>query len=230
MVPLFLLFIETVVRHRTSATPIQDRAVSTFPFGPPGEMLRRSGRRRSRLDFGSSTGPFCAFIEVKTHEGWDEAHVARQVAVQAGRTPVRVPRDVRGSVLLAPERVCRRVAARAPAVRAIPWRRLVDELRALPSTSPLTKLAIQPWHGLSVPFSRGGKRGRVGIYKYAEAPPGEQSALETLWLEAYLGDGEAPVAFVKFAPPTLVANELDAIRDALNEEWKRRAPDGGGTT
>jgi hypothetical protein len=143
MVPLFLLFIETVVRHRTSATPIQDRAVSTFPFGPPGEMLRRSGRRRSRLDFGSSTGPFCAFIEVKTHEGWDEAHVARQVAVQAGRTPVRVPRDVRGSVLLAPERVCRRVAARAPAVRAIPWRRLVDELRALPSTSPLTKLAIQ---------------------------------------------------------------------------------------
>ena len=242
------------------------------------------------LDFGSSTAPFCAFIEVKTHEGWDEVHVAHQVTDQAGRAPARVPREVRGSVLLAPERVCRRVTARDPAVHTLPWRRLIDDLRALSSTSPLTKLAIQhmeenvdraagldrsltlhefeqatttvaclrqflvicitdiegnvhgeplyltpgdgkprrgsgwAWHGLSVPFSLGGHRGRVGIYKYAEAPPGEQGALDTLWLEAYLGEGEMPVAFVKFAPISLATKDLDATRAAFEAEWKLRAP------
>jgi hypothetical protein len=79
------------------------------------------------------------------------------------------------------------------------------------------------WHGLAVPFSLGGRRGRVGIYKYAEAPPGEENALDTLWLETYLGDGDVPVAFVKFTPPTLATKGLDAVRAALTEEWKRRA-------
>jgi hypothetical protein len=50
---------------------------------------------------------------------------------------------VRGSVLLAPERVCRWVVSRDSGVHAIPWRQLVGELRALHSTSPLTKMAIQ---------------------------------------------------------------------------------------
>jgi hypothetical protein len=242
------------------------------------------------LDFNASTGPFCAFIEVKTHEGWEDSHVAHQVADQASRTPVRVPRTVRGSVLLAPERVCRLVASLDPKVRAISWRCLIDDLRALPAPSPLSKLAIQhleenvdrtagldrpmtlndfeqatttvaclreflvdcaadlrgnvhgeplyltpgdgkprrgggwAWHGLSVPFSLGGQRGRVGIYKYADAPISERAALDTLWLEAYLGESEMPVAFVKFAPATLATKELDAARAALNEEWKKRAP------
>jgi hypothetical protein len=82
------------------------------------------------------------------------------------------------------------------------------------------------WHGLSVPFSLGGQKGRVGIYKYEEAPPGEESARETLWLEAYLGDGDTPVAFVAFAPPTLSAKDLDAARMALKTEWTLRAPAG----
>jgi hypothetical protein len=242
------------------------------------------------LDFDSPRGPFCAFIEVKTHQGWDGGHVAHQVADQASRTPARVPRDARGSILLAPERVCRWVASLDPTVRTIPWRQLINELRALPSTSPLTKLAIQhleenvdraagldrpmtlahfeqatttvaclreflvdcaadiggavhgepiyltpgdgkprrgsgwAWHGLSVPFSVGGQKGRIGIYKYADAPPGEQAALDTLWLETYLGDGEMPVAWVKFAPPTLAAKELDAVRADLGDAWKKRAP------
>ncbi len=242
------------------------------------------------LDFGSVTTPFCAFIEVKTHEGWDETHVADQVTDQANRTPARIPRDVRGSLLLAPVRVCSRVAALNPRVRVLPWRRLIDELRALQSTSPLTKMAIQhleenvdraagldrpltlnhfeqatttiaclrqflvtcisdiggsvhgeplyltpgdgkprrgsgwAWHGLSVPFSLGGRRGRVGIYKYAEAPPGEHGALDTLWLEVYLGDADTPVAFVKFAPVTLAAKELEMARASLEAEWKIRAP------
>jgi len=248
------------------------------------------------IDFRSSAGQFCAFIEVKTHEGWDDGHVAYQVSDQASRTPVRVPREVRGSVLLAPERVCRWVASRDPEVRVIPWRRLIGELRALPSPSPLINLALQhleenvdrtagldrpmtlnhfeqatttvaclrefladcaadlggsvhgeplyltpgdgkprrgggwAWHGLSVPFSLGGRRGRVGVYKYADAPPGEQAALDTLWLEAYLCEGEMPVAFVRFAPATLATKELDEARAALNEEWKRRAPATAGET
>jgi hypothetical protein len=240
------------------------------------------------LDFGSSSTTFCAFIEVKSHEGWDEAHVAHQMADQASRTPARVPREVRGSVLLAPERFCRLVVSRDPGVRAIPWRLVVGELRALHSTSPLTRMAIQhleenvdraagldrsmtlnqfeqatttvaclrqflvdcinelggqvhgqplyttpgdgkplrgsgwAWHGLAVPFSLGGRKGRLGIYKYEEAPSSELSAKDTLWLEAYLGEEEAPVAFVKFAPSTLATKELDAARASLKDEWTKR--------
>ncbi|HMI94125.1 MAG TPA: hypothetical protein VK509_22280 [Polyangiales bacterium] len=32
------------------------------------------------------------------------------------------------------------------------------------------------WHGLSVPFTLGSERGRVGIYKYQDAPPGWRRA------------------------------------------------------
>jgi hypothetical protein len=75
------------------------------------------------------------------------------------------------------------------------------------------------WHGLSVPFTHGGKRGRVGIYKYAEAPPGQAAALETLWLELYLGDTSEPTALVEFAPPTLAGEHLDAARAELRQKW-----------
>ena len=36
------------------------------------------------------------------------------------------------------------------------------------------------WHALWVPFSLEARKGRVGIYEYEEAPPGEESALATL--------------------------------------------------
>jgi len=80
------------------------------------------------------------------------------------------------------------------------------------------------WHGLSVKFSKDGKKGRVGIYKYAEAPPGEDSARKTLWLEAYLGDSDVPLAFVNFAPTTLSSTELDAVGAAFKAEWAVRMP------
>ena len=84
------------------------------------------------------------------------------------------------------------------------------------------------WHGLSVPFRSTSGKGRVGIYKYEEAPPGEENAREKLWLEAYVGDGDTPVAFVPFAPPSLSAKELGAVRMKLTAEWKRRAPPAKG--
>jgi hypothetical protein len=79
------------------------------------------------------------------------------------------------------------------------------------------------WHGLSVPFSRDQQTGRVGIYKYSAAPPGEELALEALWLEAYVGDADVPIAYVKFAPSTLSAAELDTVRADLKRELSARA-------
>jgi hypothetical protein len=77
------------------------------------------------------------------------------------------------------------------------------------------------WHGLSVPFTLAGKKGRIGIYKYSEAPAGQVTAMGTLWLELYLGDAPEPTAFVEFAPPTLAAEHLDAARAELLREWLR---------
>jgi len=74
------------------------------------------------------------------------------------------------------------------------------------------------WYGLAVPFTLGEEKGRIGIYKYAEAPPGEEGACDTLWLEAYLGDTDAPVAFTKFNPPTLAAMELESARAEFKEK------------
>ncbi len=82
------------------------------------------------------------------------------------------------------------------------------------------------WHGLSVPFSLEGRNGRVGIYKYSEAPEGADADRAKLWLEAYWGDGDNPVTFIPFAPRTLAAKELDAVRGEFASAWKRRPPSG----
>lgn len=78
------------------------------------------------------------------------------------------------------------------------------------------------WFGVSVPFSLQDEKYRLGIYQYVEAPPGEESARETLWLEAYVGDNPVPIAFVKFDPPTLGSKDLDAIRTSFVEVWRNR--------
>jgi hypothetical protein len=262
-------------------------------FGREARLSETDDDDYARVDlwllFNSTTGPVYAFIEVKTHDRWDARHVAHQVRDQAERRVARSgTRRVHGSVLLAPERLCRRVRAVDGGVRFTTWPELLADLHRLRSTSPLTERAIQhleetmdqpagldramtlnqfeeatttiaclrqflvdcigdlegqvqgqslyttpangqprrgggwAWHGLAVPFSEGKQRGRVGIYKYAEAPAGEESARETLWLEAYLGDDDTPVAFVKFAPAALSAKELDAMRAALRTDWKQR--------
>jgi hypothetical protein len=77
------------------------------------------------------------------------------------------------------------------------------------------------WHALSVPFTLGAKRGRVGIYKYTEAPVGEEATLSTLWLEAYLGDADAAVVTLPFAPARLTEADLDEFRTAFATAWPR---------
>ena len=242
------------------------------------------------LLFGAQTGPFYAFVEVKTHENWDATHVAHQVRDQAGRSVARSARRIHGSVLLAPERLCQRVRDIDDEVPFIAWRHLLREMQALPASSALASHAIRhiedqmdhppgiersmsvlqfeeatttiaclkqflmdciadlkgsvhgeplymtpgdgrprrgggwAWHGLAVPFALGGRKGRIGIYKYAEAPPGESEALESLWLEVYLGDGGQPVTFSKFAPTTLGREQLDEIRANLKRDWASALP------
>ncbi|HEY4157939.1 MAG TPA: hypothetical protein VGM29_07575 [Polyangiaceae bacterium] len=78
------------------------------------------------------------------------------------------------------------------------------------------------WHGLAVPFALDGQKGRLGIYKYADAPPGEASALGILWLEAYVGETDTPVALTPFAPPTLATQHLDAARADFKRAWTAR--------
>ncbi len=45
--------------------------------------------------------------------------------------------------------------------------------------------------------------------------------METLWLELYIADTTEPTAFVKFAPPTLASEHLDAARAELCQAWTR---------
>jgi hypothetical protein len=269
-----------------------DASWELLGFGREARLVKTDDDNYARVDlwllFGPSSDPSYAFIEVKTHEGWDAEQVVHQVLDQAERALARSARRIHGCVLLAPERLCQRVQGHG--VRAITWTRLLQDLRMLRSPSPLTELAIShleeqmdrpagldrpitmdqfeqatttvgclrqflldcirdvggrvkgvqlytahgdgrpgrasgwAWHGLSVPFALGAQKGRIGIYRYAEAPPGDESALQTLWLEAYLGEGDVPLAFVKFAPATLAAKELDVARAELKAEWERRAP------
>lgn len=263
-------------------------------FGREARLDSTAADHYARVDlwllFDAQPGPFYAFVEVKTHESWDAAHVAYQVRNQAGGSVARSARRVRGSVLLAPERLCRRVRALAENVPFITWQCLLGEMQALPSSSALTLHAIRhiedqmdhppglersmtllqfeeatttiaclkqflgdcvaelkgsvhgeplymtpgdgrprrsggwAWHGLAVPFTLGGQKGRIGIYKYAEAPPGENDALEALWLEVYLGDVDQPVMFSKFAPATLGREHLDDVRANLRRDWPSIPP------
>ena len=69
----------------------------------------------------------------------------------------------------------------------------------------------------------------AGIYKYAEAPAGEADALDSLWLEVYLGERDQPRAFTRFAPSTLSAEFLELRRRELAVVWdeaKKRAGEG----
>jgi hypothetical protein len=263
-------------------------------FGREARLDSTDADNYSRVDlwllFDAEPGPFYAFVEVKTHENWDAAHVARQVRDQAGRSVARSARRIHGSVLLAPERLCHRVRDVDPEVPFIAWQCLLREMQALPSSSALALHAIRhiedqmdhppgiersmtvlqfeeatttisclrqflmdciadlkgsvhgeplymtpgdgrprrgggwAWHGLAVPFTLDDRRGRIGIYKYAEAPPGESEALEALWLEVYLGDGDQPIMFSNFAPATLAREQLDEIRTNLKRDWASVLP------
>lgn len=265
-----------------------DRARPLLSFGREARLERSTDGEYARVDlwflFGPPSDSLYAFVEVKTHDDWDAGTVANQVQDQCRRTSARHPRPVRGSVLLAPERLVRSIKDADARVRALTWSQILSTIRAC-STSTLASHAVHhieenmerpagldrpltlghfeqatttvaclrqfiiecidelkgrvhgepvhltpgdgrplrgsgwAWHGLSVPFSLDGERGRVGIYKYAEAPAGAEDDRATLWLEVYLGAGEAPVVAVRFAPATLAAHELDAVRAELKAAW-----------
>lgn len=261
-------------------------------FGREARLADTDDENYARVDlwlrFDSANGPFYAFIEVKTHDRWDAAHVVDQVRDQAERTLARGHREIRGAMLLGPGRLCQRVHALDASIRSLTWPRLLQDLRALRSPSRLTSLAIrhleenmdrsigferelslsdfeqattivsclrhfllgciadvggrvrgdqlymtpgdgQPlrgsgwaWHGLAIPFALDDQKGRLGLYKYAETPTGEESNQSTLWIEAYVGDSDGPIASAPFAPTTLRPAELDAARAVFTAEWRRK--------
>ncbi len=80
------------------------------------------------LLFRGPSGDFYAFVEVKTQDRWDSQHVADQV--------VRSGHAIRGSVLLAPDRICDRVR-RIRTIPTIPWSTLLGEIRR---STPDTRL------------------------------------------------------------------------------------------
>jgi len=258
-------------------------------FGREARLEQEESGGYARVDlwflYDGPNGSSYAFVEVKTHDRWDAARVARQVREQAEGQFAKNARRTVGSMLLGPPRLCRLVENVDNDIRAINWLDLLGELRALPAPSRVVTHAIRhleeqmehapgldrsitldqfeaattivsclrggvldcvadiggsvhgdplfttpsdgrprragdwAWHGLAVPFTLQGKKGRIGIYKYAETPPMEAASLESLWLEAYLGDTDTPVAFMKFAPPSLASEHLEAVRRDFKRAW-----------
>jgi hypothetical protein len=259
-------------------------------FGREARLATREDEPYARVDLWllfRSSEPFYAFVEVKTHDQWDAASVAAQVRDQATRPRlVSSKHAIRGSVLLAPDRLCDRVRAADGTIPTLPWAQLLRTLKLLPTSSQLTQHAIRhleenvdrptgiadrtlndfehatttvaclrqflkgciaevegtrltgfnttpgdgeplrwsgwAWYGVSVPFTLDEDKYRLGIYKYVSTPPGEESARDVLWLEAYAGDDPNPVAFLKFDPPTLAPPELDKFRAEFKREWSTR--------
>lgn len=111
---------------------------------------------------------------------------------------------------------------------------LVDCASAIQASSQEGRLYLTPgdgrprrsggwaWHGLSVPFTFEGQKGRVGIYKYSEAPLGETGALGELWLEAFFSDSDEPVVATVFAPVNLGSENLAERRGHFVKEWNAR--------
>jgi hypothetical protein len=68
-------------------------------------------------------------VELKTHERWNPTLVAKQLRDQSERNVARGgERRLLGSVLLAPERLCRSVQHVDPEARVISWPSLLTEL------------------------------------------------------------------------------------------------------
>ncbi len=259
-------------------------------FGREARLSKTEDDEYARVDlwllFEARPEPFYAFIELKTHDGWDAARVADQVRDQSSRKLAVKAGQIRGSVLLAPDRLCRRVSEIDGMLPVLAWEALVQGLRELRSESALTTHAIRhfeeqmehppgidrpmtlvdfeeatttvaclkqflmdcvaelkggvhgeplymtpgdgrprsgggwAWHGFAVPFSLRGQKGRIGLYKYAEAPPLEAETMSSLWLEVFLGDPDRPILSTRFAPLTLSRDCLDEARRELATAWE----------
>ncbi len=149
---LLAMDVDDSVKERIAALVRKELDIAqTCPlqaWGREARLQSKEDRGYARVDLWLLFGPIAdasyAFVEVKTHDHWDEIHVARQVRDQSERRVTRSgERRVQGSILLAPERLCSRVQKVDGNVRFITWPRLLTELRALrPSSSPLTDIAI----------------------------------------------------------------------------------------
>jgi hypothetical protein len=290
---LLIMELDHAVRSFVSRTVLTRLGVTGEPellgFGREARLSKTEDGDYARVDiwllFAGQAEPFYAFVEVKTHDSWKESGVTEQVRDQSRRKLAVKAGHIRGSVLLAPARLCRRVRKIDGDLPFIAWEELVQGLRSLRSESTLNTHAIQhfeeqmehppginkpmtlaefeqvtttvaclkqflmdcvaelkgnvdgdplymtpgdgrprsgggwAWHGFAVPFSLGGQRGRIGIYKYSEAPPLEAETMQSLWLEVFLGDPDRPVLSLRFAPTTLSRECLDEARGELARAW-----------
>lgn len=291
---LLTMELDSAVKSLVSRTVLArlgiDNTSTLLGFGREARLSKRADDEYARVDiwllFDGQPDAFYAFLELKTHDNWPAAHVAHQVRDQSSRRLALNAGRIRGSVLLAPERLCQRVRQIDHELPSIAWEALLRDLRTLRPDSALTAHAIRhfedqmehppginkpitladfegatttvaclkqflmdcvgelkgsvhgeplymtpgdgrprsgggwAWHGFAVPFSLDGQRGRIGLYKYAEAPPLELEALGSLWLEVFLGDPDRPLVSTRFAPATLSRDCLDEARVELANAWR----------
>lgn len=81
--------------------------------------------------------------------------------------------------------------------------------------------------GISVVFKFEKVEYRLGIYKYVEAPPGEEESLEHPWLEALHNGTHDLVEYLPFNPQSLAPGELDKFRVSFREAWESRKGSSG---
>lgn len=81
------------------------------------------------------------------------------------------------------------------------------------------------YFGFSVVFKLDNVRYRLGIYKYVEAPPGEDEGQKT-WLEALINETHEPVVCLPFDPRSLAPDELEKIRTGFCDAWAARKRPG----
>jgi hypothetical protein len=116
-------------------------------FGREARLNKTEDDDYARVDiwllFDGQPEAFYAFVELKTHDNWDAAHVAHQVRDQSSRELAMKAGRIRGSMLLAPDRLCRRVREIDADLPLIAWEKLLQALRGLRSVSTLTTHAIR---------------------------------------------------------------------------------------
>lgn len=73
------------------------------------------------------------------------------------------------------------------------------------------------WHGMSVPFRFRDLDCELGVYVYAQAPPGQEIGKTRAWFEAYGGQNE-PVVELPFRP-SLDPAYLEELRGTFIDAW-----------
>lgn len=112
-------------------------------FGLEARFVKSRWGDHTRVDlwlrFDSPSGPLYAFIEVETSARGD-ATQAKQAREQAERSPAG---RIHGTLLLAPDHLCKEARDGDERVRFVAWPRLFADVRALRSPSALREHAIR---------------------------------------------------------------------------------------